>query len=70
LREAIEADPATVITIDLVTRQVGSSAGHAFGLAIPESARDALIGGRWDPIQELLDNEPGIMATAAALPYL
>ena len=70
LRAAVAADPAVTLTIDLVVRKVLSSAGHGFDLAIPESARDALISGRWDPIQELLDNEARIMATAAALPYL
>jgi 3-isopropylmalate/(R)-2-methylmalate dehydratase small subunit len=70
LRDAVAADPALAITIDLLARKVRSAAGHEFELGIPESARDALVNGRWDPIQELLDNEPRIAATAAALPYV
>ncbi|WP_193213461.1 3-isopropylmalate dehydratase small subunit [Luteolibacter marinus] len=70
LREAVEADPAVEITIDLAAKRVRSSAGHDFALNIPESARDALVSGRWDPIQELLDNESKVSATAAALSYV
>lgn len=67
---AVAAAPALELTIDLVARQVRSPAGHQFRLGIPESARDALVAGRWDPIQELLDHEPQLLATAARLPYL
>jgi 3-isopropylmalate/(R)-2-methylmalate dehydratase small subunit len=70
LRQAVEADPSVQITIDLVAKRVRSSAGHDFPLNIPESARDALVAGRWDPIQELLDREPEIAATAKALHYV
>jgi hypothetical protein len=37
---------------------------------MPDSARDALISGRWDPIQELLDNEVSIQAKAKELHYV
>ena len=67
---AVAAEPALELTIDLVARLVRSPAGHEFRLGIPESARDALVAGRWDTIQELLDHEPQILATAARLPYL
>ena len=70
LRQAVDADPAVQITIDLVGKRVKSSAGHDFALSIPESARDALVAGRWDPIQELLDRESQIDATAKALHYV
>ncbi len=70
LREAVEADPATEITVDVEKLEVRSSAGHTFACAIPESARDALVSGRWDPIQELLDNEENISGVAEALPYV
>jgi 3-isopropylmalate/(R)-2-methylmalate dehydratase small subunit len=70
LRQAVEADPAVEITIDLVAKRVRSSAGHDFPLNIPESARDALVAGRWDPIQELLDRETEIAVTARALHYV
>ena len=70
LREAVDADPATEITVDVENLQVRSSAGHAFNCAIPDSARDALVKGRWDPIQELLDNEEKISSVGEALPYV
>jgi 3-isopropylmalate/(R)-2-methylmalate dehydratase small subunit len=70
LRDAVEADPATEITIDLAAGAVRSSVGHQFTFQMPESARDALVAGRWDPIQELLENEPRIRAVAEALPYV
>jgi hypothetical protein len=37
---------------------------------MPDSARDALVSGRWDPIQELLDNESSIHAKARELHYV
>jgi 3-isopropylmalate/(R)-2-methylmalate dehydratase small subunit len=70
LRQAVEADPAVEITIDLVNKRVRSSAGHDFPLNIAESARDALVAGRWDPIQELLDRDSEITAKAKELHYV
>lgn len=70
LRQAVEADPAVEITLDMVNKRVRSSTGLDFGFNMPESARDALVAGRWDPIQELLDREPEIAATARALHYV
>ena len=70
LRQAVEADPAVEITIDLEGKRVRSSTGLDFGLSIPESARDALVSGRWDPIQELLDREAEIAVRAKELHYV
>jgi 3-isopropylmalate/(R)-2-methylmalate dehydratase small subunit len=70
LRRAVEADPAVEITIDLVNKRVRSSTGLDFGLNMPESARDALAAGRWDPIQELLDCESDIATKAKELHYV
>ena len=70
LREAVEADPTTEVTVDVDKLEVRSSAGHTFNCAIPDSARDALINGRWDPIQELLDNEEKTSGVGEALPYV
>jgi 3-isopropylmalate/(R)-2-methylmalate dehydratase small subunit len=69
LRQAVEADPAVEITIDLVNKRVRSSTGLDFPLNIAESARDALVAGRWDPIQELLDRDSEITAKAKELHY-
>jgi 3-isopropylmalate/(R)-2-methylmalate dehydratase small subunit len=70
LRQAVEADPAVEITIDLVNKRVRSSTGLDFPLNIAESARDALVAGRWDPIQELLDRDSEITAKAKELHYV
>jgi 3-isopropylmalate/(R)-2-methylmalate dehydratase small subunit len=70
LRQAVEADPSVEITIDLVNKRVRSSTGLDFPLNIAESARDALVAGRWDPIQELLDRESEITAKAKELHYV
>ena len=70
LRQQVEADPLTVVTIDVVARRVRSSGGLDFPVTLPESAREALVSGRWDPIQELLDNVAAIEAKAAELHYV
>ena len=70
LRAEVEANPATLVTIDVVALRVRSSGGLDFAVTMPDSAREALVSGRWDPIQELLDNEPAIMAKAVELKYI
>jgi len=70
LRDAIEADPQTEITIDVVAQKVRTSGGLEFPATMAYSAREALISGRWDPIQELLDNDSAIEAKARDLHYV
>ena len=70
LRDAIDADPSIEITIDVENRRVRSSNGLDFAVQMPDSAREALVSGRWDPIQELLDNNSAIEATAKKLHYV
>lgn len=70
LKNAVEADPTVQVTIDLDSMRVRSSAGQDFPVVMPDSARDALISGRWDPIQELLDNEKSIEDRATQLGYV
>jgi 3-isopropylmalate/(R)-2-methylmalate dehydratase small subunit len=70
LRDAIEANPVTSVTIDVDKLRVTTSGGLDFPVTMPDSARDALISGRWDPIQELLDNEKAIEAKARELHYV
>jgi len=67
LRDAVEADPALEVTIDVEALEVRASNGIRFAVRMPESAREALVSGRWDPIQELLDNNTAIAAKAAEL---
>jgi 3-isopropylmalate/(R)-2-methylmalate dehydratase small subunit len=70
LRDAIESDPKTTVTIDVDQLRVTTSGGLGFPVTMPDSARDALISGRWDPIQELLDNNAAIETKARELHYV
>ncbi|MBK1883866.1 3-isopropylmalate dehydratase small subunit [Luteolibacter pohnpeiensis] len=70
LRAAIEADPKVEVTIDVDQLKVRTSGGLEIPVTMPDSARDALVSGRWDPIQELLDNESAIEKKAAELHYV
>ena len=70
LRAAVEAKPDTVITIDLEKMIVRTCCDLEFSVKMPESAREALVSGRWDPIQELIDNDAAINDRAKALHYL
>jgi 3-isopropylmalate/(R)-2-methylmalate dehydratase small subunit len=66
---AVEANPATEVTIDVVKQEI-RFAGQSVPAAIRDSARDALVNGRWDAIGELLDGINAVKQTAARLPYL
>jgi 3-isopropylmalate/(R)-2-methylmalate dehydratase small subunit len=66
---AVEADPQTEVTIDLVALEA-RFAGQSVKIAQRESARDALVNGRWDAIGELIDGLPDVKTTAAKLPYM
>jgi 3-isopropylmalate/(R)-2-methylmalate dehydratase small subunit len=66
---AVEQDPSTEIVIDLVKLEA-RFAGQIVKIAQRESARDALVNGRWDAIGELLDGVPAVKETAKKLPYL
>ena len=70
LREAIEADPSIEVTIDVEQLKVTASNGIEFPVKMPESAREALVSGRWDPIQELLDRDAAIQDKARELQYV
>jgi 3-isopropylmalate/(R)-2-methylmalate dehydratase small subunit len=66
---AVEKDPQTEVTIDLVKLEA-RFAGQTVKIMQRESARDALVNGRWDAIGELLDGVPAVKETAKKLPYL
>ncbi len=70
LKEAVESDPATEVTIDVEALKVRTSGGLDIPVKMPDSAREALVSGRWDPIQELLDNEAAINERAKVLHYV
>ncbi len=69
LREAVEADPQLEITIDLEKKEVHFG-DRSVPCEIREGARQVLVNGKWDPIQDLLDAAPRVDAVAASLPYM
>ncbi len=70
LKNAIEGDPKLVVTIDVKALKVTTSSGLDIAVTMPDSAREALLSGRWDPIQELIDNDAAIEAKAKELHYV
>jgi 3-isopropylmalate/(R)-2-methylmalate dehydratase small subunit len=66
---AVEKDPKTEVTIDLEKLEI-RFAGQSVKITQRESARDALVNGRWDAIGELLDGIAAVKQTASKLPYL
>jgi 3-isopropylmalate/(R)-2-methylmalate dehydratase small subunit len=69
LAAALEVDPKVEVKIDLETMMV-SCGDVSFVCTMPDSAREALISARWDPIAELLESSEAIEAKAEALPYV
>jgi 3-isopropylmalate/(R)-2-methylmalate dehydratase small subunit len=69
LRNAIEADPQMEISIDLEAKEIRFS-GRSIPCDIREGARSALMNGKWDPIQDLLDGAGAVGEVAASLPYM
>ena len=66
---AVEANPQAEVVIDLVKLEV-RFAGQSVKIAQRESARDALVNGRWDAIGELIDGKSAVQTTAAKLAYM
>lgn len=69
LAAAIEANPQLEVVIDVAAQEVRFG-GQKIKTTQRESARDALINGRWDSIGELLDGKDAVAALAKKLPYL
>jgi 3-isopropylmalate/(R)-2-methylmalate dehydratase small subunit len=70
LRSLIENDSTITVTIDVENLRVLTSCGLDIPVTMADSAREALVSGRWDPIQELLDNDAAINARARDLYYV
>jgi 3-isopropylmalate/(R)-2-methylmalate dehydratase small subunit len=66
---AVESDPGTEVSIDIAGQSV-SFAGRIAKVSIRESARDALVNGRWDPIGELIDGAGDAAKVAKGLRYM
>lgn len=61
--------PETIVTVDLVEKVVSTDDGFRSPLSIPEGSRQALVGGRWDPLGELLEGREQARVLAASIPY-
>ena len=64
----IDADPSLEITIDVVNRKI-TYGDKSVPVELPDSARDALINGRWDPIGELMESAVATGDTVEKLGY-
>ena len=68
LAALIESDPSLEIDIDLVNRELSVS-GFKLPVSIRDGARDSLINGSWDPLEELLSTNAEIEAVSKTLNY-
>jgi len=67
--EAIESDPSLEVSVDLEQMKV-TFGDRELPITLPDGPKEALINAKWDPIQELLDQEAAISAVAEKLPYV
>jgi 3-isopropylmalate/(R)-2-methylmalate dehydratase small subunit len=68
LAALVEADPALMVTLDLLEGKV-TAADVDFKATLPPHAKEALVAGKWDAIADLLDGVPQIHETAGKLEY-
>lgn len=69
LRSAVSGDPAIEIDIDLEAKEIRFG-GSSIPCEIREGARNALVNGKWDPLQDLLNEAGQVAAVAAGLSYM
>lgn len=65
----LEQNPATELAIDIENGRI-TFADKTIDVTIKASAKQALLEGKWDPIQELLAHDDDINATAESLGYV
>ena len=69
LAKVIDEAPETEVVIDLESLQVKYT-DVTFSVTLPDSARTALLSAKYDPLAELLSNQPAIEKTADELSYV
>jgi 3-isopropylmalate/(R)-2-methylmalate dehydratase small subunit len=69
LMDAVEADPAQQVVVDLAARSVSCRAG-VFAAGIPDGVRGQLLEGSWNATSVLIEAGTAIEACAGRLPYL
>jgi 3-isopropylmalate/(R)-2-methylmalate dehydratase small subunit len=70
LAKRVEESPNAAVTVDLARGVVEADGGLSFPFSMKPSAREALLGGLWDPIGQLLEGKEQIRAVMASLPYM
>lgn len=69
LTAAVEKNPSLEVTLDVTAQEIRFGS-EIVKTTMRETARDALVNGRWDAIGELLEGREAVATTAAKLPYL
>jgi 3-isopropylmalate/(R)-2-methylmalate dehydratase small subunit len=69
LADAVTANPAQAIIIDLVAKKV-QCGPFSSGCTMQEGARQSLVTGNWDFLGQLVEAAPQIRQTAERLPYM
>ena len=59
LAAEVERNPKLEVTVDLIAMRV-SFEDQDFPITLPDTARDALTSGQWDPIAELLEHKDAV----------
>lgn len=68
LQALLAADPRAEVVVDVAARQVRAG-DRVFPAGLPDSARGALLEGRWDPLAELLAARDDARGLADRLGY-
>ncbi len=68
LAALVNGDPALEVTLDIENQQI-LAGGKTFPASLVDSARQALVQGRWDPIAELLQSADETKAVSESLAY-
>ncbi len=66
---AVAANPALEVIVDVAAQEIRFG-NQKVKASVRDTARDALVNGRWDAIAELLEGLPATHARAAQLTYL
>jgi 3-isopropylmalate/(R)-2-methylmalate dehydratase small subunit len=69
LTDLVQADPDGELVADVAASSV-TAGGATFPASLPAPVREALTGGRWDAIADLLEGAAAVDALAASLPYV
>jgi 3-isopropylmalate/(R)-2-methylmalate dehydratase small subunit len=68
LAAAVEADPSIEVTVDVDHSRVFYG-DKDFPVHVPDTARDALINGKWDPIGELMESADAVADRVQEIGY-